>query len=136
MKLEGADIETNYFQFNQTAKCHFNKFEIDETCDPAAFPDNETRFIGSFGSDSQIRRELPPIACKRFQQILGHNNFDAIIIGDTPKDIDCAHYNGLKAVGVATGPFSTEELTKSGADRVLEDFTDLDKTVDCLLSDF
>ena len=124
-----------YFQFEQSAKSK-DHLEIDPTCDPAANPNSETRFIGSFGSDSRIRRELPPIACNRFREILGHDNFDAVIIGDTAKDIDCAHFNGLKAIGVATGPFSVEELERSGADRVLDNFEDIEKTVKYLLDDF
>merc|ERR1712010_307970 len=85
LKLQGADISTNYFQFDKTVKSD-TILKLDDQCDPAAFPNSKTRFIGSFGSDSRVRRDLPPIACKRFQEILGHDNFDAIIIGDTPKD--------------------------------------------------
>ncbi|NDD81262.1 MAG: haloacid dehalogenase, partial [Verrucomicrobia bacterium] len=44
------------------------------------------------------------------------------IIGDTPHDVACARAIGAKAVAVATGSFSVEQLRACGADAV---FTDL-----------
>jgi phosphoglycolate phosphatase-like HAD superfamily hydrolase len=44
------------------------------------------------------------------------------VIGDTPKDIQCARAIGAKAVGVATGPYSFEELEAEKPDLCLHDF--------------
>ena len=45
---------------------------------------------------------------------------EALVVGDTPHDIDAAHGAGAFAVGVATGHFTKEELRDAGADYVLD----------------
>jgi phosphoglycolate phosphatase-like HAD superfamily hydrolase len=37
------------------------------------------------------------------------------VIGDTPRDIACAHADDLRCFAVATGPFETSELTAADA---------------------
>lgn len=49
---------------------------------------------------------------------------DVIVIGDTPRDIHCAHANGARCLAVATGFHGVEELRAAGADRVLPDLGD------------
>ena len=49
---------------------------------------------------------------------------NVIVIGDTPHDVACARIAGARAVGVATGPFSVEQLRESGAETVFEDLSD------------
>ena len=49
-----------------------------------------------------------------------------LIIGDTPKDIACAHAIGARCLAVATGSFSASELEKAGADWVLGSLRELD----------
>lgn len=44
------------------------------------------------------------------------------VVGDTPFDIACAQSAGAASVAVATGPYTTQELTS--ADRVLNDLTE------------
>jgi len=48
-----------------------------------------------------------------------------VVIGDTPLDIDCARAHGAISVGVATGPYSVEQLRDAGADVVLETLEDV-----------
>ncbi len=75
---------------------------------------------GGFGSDSEDRAALPPIARRR----AGHVPRDrTIVIGDTPRDIACAHADGLRCVAVTTGPYGAGEL--AGADAVARDVGDL-----------
>jgi phosphoglycolate phosphatase len=72
-----------------------------------------TRFtVSAFGSDHEVRGELPAIAQRRAREQLGlHLDADAIvIIGDTPADIDCTRGIGAKAIAVATGRYSVDEL--------------------------
>ena len=38
------------------------------------------------------------------------------VIGDTPKDVAAAHAAGARAVGVATGWYTIEQLRESGAE--------------------
>jgi phosphoglycolate phosphatase-like HAD superfamily hydrolase len=89
---------------------------------------------GGFGSDSDDRNDLPPIARMRAGQLW--NGGDAwpaegtVVIGDTPRDIACARADGALVVAVATGPFSADQL--SDADVVLEDLRELDAALDSL----
>lgn len=52
------------------------------------------------------------------------DNALAIVIGDTPRDIDAAHAIGLPALCVATGRYEAADLDSKGADWVLDDLTD------------
>ncbi|MGZ4229123.1 MAG: HAD hydrolase-like protein [Solirubrobacteraceae bacterium] len=45
------------------------------------------------------------------------------MVGDTPRDIACAHADGLRCVAVATGPYGVDEL--SAADAVASDAREL-----------
>jgi phosphoglycolate phosphatase len=40
-------------------------------------------------------------------------------VGDTPHDIEAARAAGAVSVGVASGHYSVDDLTKAGADHVL-----------------
>lgn len=77
--------------------------------------------FGAYGSDRADRNLLGHIALERAFAITGRA-FDpdhTLIIGDTPKDIACAHAIGAKCLAVATGRFSSDELNQAGADWVL-----------------
>jgi phosphoglycolate phosphatase len=73
---------------------------------------------GAFGSDSEDRAALPAIARRR-AGVLGtpYRREQTIVIGDTPRDIACARADGVRVIGVATGPYSEAEL--AGADAVV-----------------
>jgi phosphoglycolate phosphatase-like HAD superfamily hydrolase len=47
-----------------------------------------------------------------------------VVIGDTPHDIDCAHAHGCRALAVATGGSSADELRSHHADLVVDDLSD------------
>ena len=81
---------------------------------------------GGFGDDADHRPGLVPIALDRLGRVLGTalKARDAIIIGDTTRDVDCALRNGCRCLGVGTGAHSLEELTRAGAQRVVEDLSD------------
>ncbi len=68
---------------------------------------------GGFGSDSEDRTMLPPIARRRAGDHDGHSHprEQTLLIGDTPRDIACAHADGVRCVAVATGPFAADQLT-------------------------
>ena len=80
--------------------------------------------FGAFADDSPVRNELGPHARRRARDRHGEEfSADRIfIIGDTPHDVACARAIGAKAIAVATGSFSIEQLEACGADAV---FTDL-----------
>jgi phosphoglycolate phosphatase-like HAD superfamily hydrolase len=87
---------------------------------------NEYFPTGAFGSDDEDRNNLLPIAVERFENLLETNiNIEnCILIGDTPRDVECAHIHGTKCVGIATGPYSMNELREAGADYVMKDLSD------------
>jgi phosphoglycolate phosphatase len=91
--------------------------------------------IGGYGSDSGIRPELVDIARSKAARLRGLEVAASatVLIGDTPLDVDAAHRNGARAVAVATGRFSGEQLRDTGAEAVLEDLSDTDAAVAAIL---
>ena len=92
--------------------------------------------IGGYGADHRVRSELVAIACERAERKLGvavpHER--AVLVGDTPLDVAAAHAAGARAIGVATGPFSVQELEESGAETVLPDLRDAERLVAAVLA--
>ncbi len=77
--------------------------------------------FGAYGCDHADRNRLGPIALERAALHTG-NSFTAEqtwVIGDTPKDIACAHAIGARCLAVATGQFTAGELKSYGADLVV-----------------
>ncbi len=90
---------------------------------------------GAFGCDHIERRELPPIAISRANKKTGADVFkseNSVIIGDSPRDIDCAHANNIPVVCVATAESTVEDLEKLQPDVVLKDFSDLERMIRAL----
>lgn len=78
--------------------------------------------FGAYGCDHSDRNRLGPIALERAAAYAGRS-FSAAetwIIGDTPKDINCAKAIGARCLAVATGRFTYAELEAHGADAVVE----------------
>jgi phosphoglycolate phosphatase-like HAD superfamily hydrolase len=75
----------------------------------------------AWGDQAPDRPALVPVA---LSQAPGVGARDVIVIGDTPRDIACAHANGARCLAVATGFCSVEELRAAGADRVVADLSD------------
>ncbi len=70
---------------------------------------------GGFGCDSEDRAALPAIARRRAGRrcspVEGPCSRDeTVVIGDTPRDIACAHADGVRVIAITTGPFAREEL--------------------------
>jgi phosphoglycolate phosphatase-like HAD superfamily hydrolase len=57
----------------------------------------------------------------------------AIIIGDTPDDVNCARAAGAFSIAVATGGFSVDELRAAGANIVLDDLADTERVLTLLV---
>ena len=89
---------------------------------------------GGFGSDSEDRTMLPPIARRRAGEAAGLSTSwprdHTVVIGDTPRDIACAHADNLRCVAVTTGPHARAEL--SGADVVVDSTAELLGALDSL----
>lgn len=92
--------------------------------------------VNAFGSDHELRTELPGIAKKRAREILDLDvtGDGIVIIGDTPADIQCGKSLGVRAIGVATGRYSVEELQSHNAAAVFADFSDTAAVVNAILN--
>ena len=92
--------------------------------------------LGSYGSDHEEREHLSRIALQRARDMwnpaLCPEN--TVVIGDTPRDVDCGLAIGARTLAVATGSFSSSQLAKAGANRVVIDLTDTDEIVSYLAS--
>lgn len=79
--------------------------------------------FGSYGDDHWDRNRLGPIALERAREVTGQGwkAEETLVIGDTPRDVACAHAFGARCLAVATGSYSEEELTACGADEVVPD---------------
>jgi phosphoglycolate phosphatase len=93
----GAEIKLRHYGLNH----HFN--------------------FGAYGSDRADRNQLGHIALERAFAMTGriYDPTHTLIIGDTPKDIACAHAIGARCLAVATGQFSSAQLEEAAADWVL-----------------
>jgi phosphoglycolate phosphatase-like HAD superfamily hydrolase len=90
---------------------------------------------GGFGSDSEDRSMLPPIARRRAGGAAGFTTSwpreKTIVIGDTPRDIACAHADNVRCIAVTTGPHPAADL--SDADYVARSTQELLATLDAVL---
>jgi phosphoglycolate phosphatase len=80
--------------------------------------------LGAYGSDPHVARsDLVAIARERAEAKLGQP-VEPVLVGDTPLDVRAAHEAGVRAVAVATGFSSYEELEAASPDAVLRDLSD------------
>jgi phosphoglycolate phosphatase-like HAD superfamily hydrolase len=74
---------------------------------------------------------LLPIAIRKF----GERGFEftpeqCIVIGDTPRDVQCARVHGAPSIAVATGPYSKESLLRTRADMVFDSLEDVERCME------
>ncbi len=93
--------------------------------------------IGAYGSDDEDRNALVPIAVRRFEEKFQWqiNSEDVWVVGDTPRDLECAAAGGARCLLVATGDHPLEELQALDADQVLPDLAGVSAVLSTLLGD-
>ncbi|HET6874279.1 MAG TPA: haloacid dehalogenase-like hydrolase [Acidimicrobiales bacterium] len=91
--------------------------------------------LGAYGSDSDDRNRLVPVALHRLEQArrVRLAPSDAWVVGDTPRDLACARAAGARCLLVATGRYNYDELAGLGADAAVENLLDSDAVVNLLL---
>jgi len=92
--------------------------------------------VNAYGSDHELRPELPAVAQKRASELLG---FDVegnrlIVIGDIPADIQCGESIGARAIGVATGRYTVEELAAYDPYAVFESLAETDAVLTSIMN--
>ena len=92
--------------------------------------------VNAFGSDHEHRPELPGVAQRRANDLLGREiqGDRLIVIGDTPADIRCGESIGARAIGVATGRYTVDELASHGAYAVFETLADTTAVLDRIMN--
>ena len=81
--------------------------------------------FGAFGEFDTDRNQLPLIAINEVEQKL---NIAAepskfVVIGDTPRHVECAKSAGMKCVAVTTGRFTAKELGELNPDVIINDLS-------------
>jgi phosphoglycolate phosphatase len=95
--------------------------------------------IGAYGDMDEVRAGLVQVARDRAAAAAGSGGAGSggagsggadfggeatVLVGDTPLDVAAALATGARAVGVATGNFTEQELIAAGAHAVLPDLSD------------
>lgn len=91
-------------------------------------------FDGGFCAETDdreaIARRAWQLAVEQTGEELDHRH--AFVIGDTPHDVRCARAIGVRAVAVASGPFTRPELEESGAWLVLDELPEPERFAELL----
>jgi phosphoglycolate phosphatase len=83
--------------------------------------------ITGFGDLSENRNDLSAAALAQAQQSLAPDIDPAnvVIVGDTHRDVECAHAIGARCLGVTTGRYSASELAAEGCEIIVESLSDI-----------
>lgn len=97
---------------------------------------NDYFTFGAFGSDSERREELPPIAVKRAADALGHRigGRDVVIIGDSIYDVRCGTPHAATTIAIASGKTPAEKLLAEKPDHFFASAEDRDGLLAAILS--
>lgn len=82
--------------------------------------------VSAFGDEADSRPALVALVLEKYSRRLGFaaDPRRVIVVGDTPRDVACAHAHGCIAFAVATGPYEVSELRAAGANVVVSDLGD------------
>jgi len=88
---------------------------------------------GAFGDDHEDRNQIAALAKERGSRLLNNDlrGEQILVVGDTPRDIECARAIGAKALVVATGSVPFEELETHRPDWLVKDLTGVTATQVC-----
>lgn len=91
--------------------------------------------VNAFGSDSEVRGDLPAIAHRRMEQEFGVvlEGRDVVVIGDTPADIACGRALGARTIAVATGWYSVGDLQAHAPYAVFADLSDTSAVLEAIV---
>ena len=81
--------------------------------------------------DGETRDELPKAAMRIAEHHAGQpiESNNVYILGDTPRDIQCAKANGCVSISVATGRYTADQLREAGGNIVFDSFEDVGKVM-------
>ncbi len=82
--------------------------------------DDEVFRINAFADHGDHRDDLVPVAVASYEAAYSERPHRTIVVGDTPRDVQCALAGDAVALAVATGVHDGEALRTAGAHRVVE----------------
>lgn len=84
--------------------------------------------MGVFSSDHPDRDRLPPIALEKCRQLFNedYQPKQVVIIGDTTRDVWCAHRNGMRAVAVIRHADRRASIVAEKPDLIVNGFEKID----------
>ncbi|GAC1318656.1 MAG: HAD hydrolase-like protein [Chloroflexota bacterium] len=76
---------------------------------------------GGYGEESQERSHLVPVALREAAGIMQKeiDAREAVLVGDTPLDVEAGRHSGARVVAVATGRYSMDDLRRVSPDLLL-----------------
>lgn len=82
--------------------------------------------FGVYGDEGETRSDLPVVAQKRAQDILGkaYKFGDIVLVGDTPEDAIAAKVNGCKSIIVCRQKEWYYDIESAGADLIVDSLDD------------
>jgi phosphoglycolate phosphatase-like HAD superfamily hydrolase len=82
--------------------------------------------VYGFAEDGEARERIVEAALRRASLRLGRplHPREALVVGDTPRDVEAARHAGCAVLAVATGRYGADELGACGADHVVETLED------------
>jgi phosphoglycolate phosphatase len=87
--------------------------------------------LGAYGEDNDVRAALVRLSLQRADA----RPEDAVLIGDTPADVEGAHANGVRVIAVASGRSDETALRGTGAEVVLPGLCDTELLTKLVLGD-
>ena len=93
--------------------------------------------VGAYGSDAAHRPDLPSIAAHRAAPLFGRvpHGAEVVIIGDTPADIGCGAGIDARALAVATGAYSVDDLEACRPHAVFSDLSGTEAVLEAILGE-
>jgi phosphoglycolate phosphatase-like HAD superfamily hydrolase len=79
--------------------------------------------FGGFADDHEDRNQIAAAALERGRRVLGEDlkAEEVVVVGDTPRDVECGRAIGAKVLAVATGGAAIEELREHRPDWTVPD---------------
>ena len=116
----------DYLDHRRVGKRIDQRIDLLRAAVAAAGIDPELFRVQVFGDDAPDRTAMIALALERHGIASGCSvdPADVVVIGDTPRDVQCARENGCRSLAVATGGCSEDELCLAGADVTVPDLRD------------
>jgi phosphoglycolate phosphatase-like HAD superfamily hydrolase len=88
---------------------------------------------GGFADDHEDRNQIAAAAFQRARRVIGNHlrPEEVVVVGDTPRDVECGKAIGARVLAVATGGATLEELRQHTPDWAVTDLRELKASILC-----